>query len=153
MAYWISRRCGRRTPSSSGLRWGRRSSNEKRHGRGGAGFPPARLACPACPDLPCYNYPFESPKGLRVMRRLAVAVPAALLVSAMSVFAQAPAAPPAGQQPAQPKPTAPAQPAPKPTPTPVPAPPPSPPKPFPQGAKVAFVNLQAVFQLSADGKA
>jgi Skp family chaperone for outer membrane proteins len=87
------------------------------------------------------------------MRRLAVAVPAALLVSAMSVFAQAPTAPPAGQAPAQPKPTAPAQPATKPAPAPTPAPPPAPPKPFPQGAKVAFVNLQAVFQLSADGKA
>ena len=84
------------------------------------------------------------------MRRLAVAVPAALLLTALPVFAQAPAAPPAGQQP---KPTAPAQPAQKPTPAPVPATPPAPPKPFPQGAKVAFVNLQAVFQLSADGKA
>jgi Skp family chaperone for outer membrane proteins len=85
------------------------------------------------------------------MRRLAVAVPAALLLSGLSVFAQAPAAPPAGQQP---KPTAPAQPAPKPAaPAPTPTPPPAPPKPFPQGAKVAFVNLQAVFQLSADGKA
>lgn len=90
------------------------------------------------------------------MRRLAVAVPAALLVSALTAFAQPPAAPPAGQAPAQPKPTAPAQPAPKPAPAPAtaqPQPPPSPPKPFPQGAKVAFVNLQAVFQLSGDGKA
>lgn len=88
------------------------------------------------------------------MRRLAVAVPAALLLSALTAFAQAPAAPPAGQAPAQPKPIAPAQPAPKPAPaTTQPQPPPSPPKPFPQGAKVAFVNLQAVFQLSADGKA
>jgi len=89
------------------------------------------------------------------MRRLAVAVPAALLLSALTAFAQAPAAPPAGQAPAQPKPTAPAQPAPKPAPAPAttPQPPPSPPKPFPQGAKVAFVNLQAVFQLSGDGKA
>jgi Skp family chaperone for outer membrane proteins len=89
------------------------------------------------------------------MRRIAVAVPAALLVSALTAFAQAPAAPPAGQAPAQPKPIAPAQPAPKPAPAPAttPQPPPSPPKPFPQGAKVAFVNLQAVFQLSGDGKA
>jgi Skp family chaperone for outer membrane proteins len=79
-------------------------------------------------------------------------MPLALLVSAMTAFAQAPAAPLAGQAPAQPKPIAPAQPAPKPV-TPAPTPPPSPPKPFPQGAKVAFVNLQAVFQLSADGKA
>jgi Skp family chaperone for outer membrane proteins len=89
------------------------------------------------------------------MRRLAVAVPAALLVSALTAFAQAPAVPPVGQAPAQPKPIAPAQPAPKPGPAPAtaPQPPPSPPKPFPQGAKVAFVNLQAVFQLSGDGKA
>jgi Skp family chaperone for outer membrane proteins len=80
-------------------------------------------------------------------------MPVALLFSAMTAFAQAPGAPPAGQAPGQPKPTAPAQPAPKPAPAPAPVTPPSPPKPFPQGAKVAFVNLQAVFQLSADGKA
>jgi Skp family chaperone for outer membrane proteins len=86
------------------------------------------------------------------MRRLAVAVPAVLLVTAMTAFAQAPAAPPAGQAPAQPKPTAPAQPKPAPAPA-ATQPPPAPPKPFPQGAKVAFVNLQAIFQLSADGKA
>jgi Skp family chaperone for outer membrane proteins len=34
-----------------------------------------------------------------------------------------------------------------------PAPAAQPPAPFPQGAKVAFVNLQAIAQLSADGKA
>jgi Skp family chaperone for outer membrane proteins len=33
------------------------------------------------------------------------------------------------------------------------APAPQPPAPFPAGAKVAFVNLQAIAQLSADGKA
>jgi Skp family chaperone for outer membrane proteins len=89
------------------------------------------------------------------MRRLAVAVPVALLLSVVPAFAVAQAAPPAGQAPGQPKPapTAPAQPAPKPVQPPIAAQPPSPPKPFPQGAKVAFVNLQAVFQLSADGKA
>jgi Skp family chaperone for outer membrane proteins len=88
------------------------------------------------------------------MRRLALAVPVALLMGVMPAFALTQAAPPAGQAPAQPKPTPAAPPA-QPTakPTPAPAPPPSPPKPFPQGAKVAFVNLQAVFQLSADGKA
>jgi outer membrane protein len=95
------------------------------------------------------------------MTRLAVAVPVALLLGVMPAFASTQAAP-AGQAQAQPKPTptapgqpkptptAPAQPAPKPVPA--PAQPPSPPKPFPQGAKMAFVNLQAVFQLSADGK-
>src|SRR6187549_2235801 len=79
------------------------------------------------------------------MRRLAVAVPVALLLSVMPALAMAQAPPPAGQ--------APAQPAPKPVQPPIAAQPPSPPKPFPQGAKMAFVNLQAVFQLSADGKA
>jgi len=89
------------------------------------------------------------------MRRLAVAVPVALLLSVMPALAMAQAPPPAGQAPGQPKPapTAPAQPAPKPVQPPIAAQPPSPPKPFPQGAKMAFVNLQAVFQLSADGKA
>jgi outer membrane protein len=100
------------------------------------------------------------------MTRLAVAVPVALLLGVVPAFASTQAAPPAGQAPAQAKPAppagqAPAQPKPTPTapplqPAPRPAPaaqPPSPPKPFPQGAKMAFVNLQAVFQLSADGKA
>jgi Skp family chaperone for outer membrane proteins len=101
------------------------------------------------------------------MRRLAVAVPVALLLSVMPALAMAQAAAPAGQAPGLPKPaptapaqpgqkpapTAPAQPAPKPVQPPIAAQPPSPPKPFPQGAKMAFVNLQAVFQLSADGKA
>ena len=91
------------------------------------------------------------------MTRPAVAVTVALFLGVMPAFASTQAAPPAGQAPAQPKPTptAPAQPPPKPAPAPAPAAaqPPSPPKPFPQGAKVAFVNLQAVFQLSGDGKA
>ena len=89
------------------------------------------------------------------MRRLAVAVPVALILCVMPALAMAQSAPPAGQAPGQlkPAPTAPAQPAPKPVQPPIAAQPPSPPKPFPQGAKVAFVNLQAVFQLSADGKA
>jgi Skp family chaperone for outer membrane proteins len=60
---------------------------------------------------------------------------------------QKPAAPPSApqqpppQQPAQAPPAAPAAPA------------PVPPAPFPQGAKVAYVNLQAVAQLSVEGKA
>jgi len=92
------------------------------------------------------------------MTRLAVAVPVALLLGVMPALASTQAAP-AGQAPGQPKPIAPAQPKPtpiapaQPAPKPVATQPPSPPKPFPQGAKMAFVNLQAVFQLSADGKA
>lgn len=96
------------------------------------------------------------------MRGFAIAAAAALVVSASPAFAQAqagqapatrPAAPapttPAPARPAQPAQTAPAQP----TPAPAPAPAAQPPAPFPQGAKVGFVNLQAIAQLSADGKA
>ena len=78
------------------------------------------------------------------MRGFAIAVSAAFVVIASPVFAQAQAAPaaprPAAAAPAQ---AAPAQPAPA----------AQPPAPFPQGAKVGFVNLQAIAQLSADGKA
>ena len=96
------------------------------------------------------------------MRGFAIAAAAALVVSASPAFAQAqagqapatrPAAPapttPAPARPAQPAQTAPAQT----TPAPAPAPAAQPPAPFPQGAKVGFVNLQAIAQLSADGKA
>jgi len=94
------------------------------------------------------------------MKGFAIAVAAAFVMSASPVFAQAqagqapatrpaaPAQPPATARPAQP---APAQPAPgqaAPTP-PVPVPQAVP---FPAGAKVGFVNLQAIAQLSADGK-
>lgn len=73
------------------------------------------------------------------MRGFDIVAAVAFVVSASPVFAQAPAA---GQAPARPaQPAAPAAQA-----------APAPPVPFPQGAKVAFVNLQAVAQLSADGK-
>jgi Skp family chaperone for outer membrane proteins len=75
------------------------------------------------------------------------------LVLALSVppaFAQAPAPTqqPPSQQPAQPAPTqpAPTQPAPAQPAT------PQPPAPFPQGAKVAYVNLPLVAQNSSQGK-
>lgn len=75
------------------------------------------------------------------MRGFAIVAAVAFVVSASPVFAQAPAA---GQAPARPaQPAAPAAQA---------APAPAPPVPFPQGAKLGFVNLQAVAQLSADGK-
>jgi outer membrane protein len=61
------------------------------------------------------------------------------------------AAPPAGQKPTAPA-TPPATVAPKPA-QPPPAPTLAPPAPFPEGAKVAYVNLQAIAQLSNDGKA
>jgi outer membrane protein len=85
------------------------------------------------------------------MRAVAIAAALALVSSAAPVFAQAA---PAGQTPARPAPTAPRPaPAQQPAQPAQPAPPPQPPAPFPQGAKTAFVNLQAIAQLSADGKA
>lgn len=81
------------------------------------------------------------------MKGFAIAVAAALVVSASPVFAQAAAGQAPAARPAQPAPAAPAQAAP------AQAPVPPPPVPFPQGAKVGFVNLQAIAQLSAEGKA
>jgi Skp family chaperone for outer membrane proteins len=85
------------------------------------------------------------------MKGFAIAAAAAVLMSASPVFAQAPA----GQAPARPAAPAPAAARPaQPTPQPAaPTPAPQPPAPFPQGAKVGFVNLQAIAQLSSDGKA
>ena len=82
----------------------------------------------------------------------------ALALSASSAFAQAQ---PAGQAPARPAPTAPAQTPPRPaTPPAAPAPAQAAPAqplpqqaPFPAGAKTGFVNLQAIAQLTAEGKA
>ena len=57
---------------------------------------------------------------------------------------QPPAQPPAGQPPAKPTPA---------QPTPAPAATPQPPRPFPEGAKIAYVDLQRIAQSSAEGKA
>jgi outer membrane protein len=83
----------------------------------------------------------------------------ALVLSATSAFAQATGQQPAGQAPARPaqpaqstpRPAAPSQTTPAPvTPPPITLPPPAP---FPAGAKAGFVNLQAIAQLTAEGKA
>jgi len=86
------------------------------------------------------------------MRRIAIAAALTLGFSATPLLAQAPAQPtprpaaPASQTPPPARPAAP--------PTAAPAAPTLPaPVPFPQGAKVGFVNLQAIAQLTADGKA
>lgn len=76
---------------------------------------------------------------------------AAMLLSSTSAFAQATAPAPA-PRPAAPAPQPPATPAPAQAPAPAAASLPAP-LPFPTGAKVAFVNLQAIAQLTADGKA
>ena len=101
------------------------------------------------------------------MRGSALVASLAAVLSVAPVFAQAPAgqpAPPATPPPATAKPAPPtpapgtARPAPAPAgqpaaPPAVPAVAPQPPAPFPQGAKMGFVNLQMVAQLSNDGKA
>lgn len=82
------------------------------------------------------------------MRGLLAAALLALVASAAPAFAQTPA--PAAGTPA-PAQTPPAQ-----TPaaqTPAAQTPPAPPPVFPEGAKIAYVNLAGIFQLSADGKA
>ena len=81
----------------------------------------------------------------------------ALVLSASSAFAQAAGQAPA--RPAQPAPAQPAQTAPRPATPPVapaqaaPAQPLPQQAPFPAGAKAGFVNLQAIAQLTAEGKA
>jgi outer membrane protein len=78
------------------------------------------------------------------MKGFAAAVALSILLSAAPTFAQTP---PAGQQPA-PKPATPTAPAPPPAQT---APAPAP-KPFPEGAKVAYINIQRIANESAEGK-
>src|SRR5262252_2170051 len=79
------------------------------------------------------------------MKVVVIAAPLALALSAAPVLAQT------ATRPAQPAPTQ-AKPA-TPTPAPAaPAPPASPPAPFPAGAKIAYVNLQQIANLSAEGK-
>lgn len=80
------------------------------------------------------------------MRGFAIAAVATCVVSLTPALAFAQAQAPAAPAPAAPRPAQPAQAAPAPVPA------PQPPAPFPQGAKVGFVNLQAIAQLSADGK-
>jgi Skp family chaperone for outer membrane proteins len=74
------------------------------------------------------------------MKGSAVAATLAVVLSAAPAFAQA-----AGQ-------ARPAAPAPAPPAAAQPAPAPAPPPPFPAGAKIAFVNLQQVANLSGEGK-
>jgi len=83
------------------------------------------------------------------MKVVVIAASLALALSAAPAFAQA-----SGQaRPAQPRPAAPAPATPAPAPAQAaPATPPPPPAPFPPGAKIAFVNLQQIANLSAEGK-
>jgi outer membrane protein len=86
------------------------------------------------------------------MRRLAVAAVLGLVLGAAPTFVLAQAKPGATQQ--KPPATAPA-PAQRPPAAQPPAPqtPPQPPKPFLEGAKIAFINIQAIASQSSEGKA
>jgi outer membrane protein len=76
------------------------------------------------------------------MRALVIAAALVHVLGGAPAFAQAPTQPPAPTPPAAP-----------PAPTPPAAPAPQPPRPFPQGAKVAFINIQRIANDSAEGKA
>jgi outer membrane protein len=81
---------------------------------------------------------------MRVLLGVAVL---SLMLAAAPTFAQTPAPPqpaPAGQQPA-PKPTTPAQPPPAPLAT-------QAPRPFPEGSKLAYINIQRIANESGEGK-
>ena len=86
------------------------------------------------------------------MRGLVFIVSLGTALAAAPAFAQAAAGQAKPPAPVAPKPVAPA-PAPTAPAVQQPAPPPTPPAPFPTGAKVAYVNLQVIAQLSNDGKA
>ena len=102
------------------------------------------------------------------MKVLMTTMMAAVMTMALAVtpaFAQAtpPATPPAQPPATQPPPTQPPATQPPPTakppatqlpaPAQPPAPQPQPPKPFPEGAKIAYVDLQVIAQNSVEGKA
>jgi outer membrane protein len=79
---------------------------------------------------------------MRVLKSSILALALTVTLSA-SAFAQPPAAGTRPQTPATPPATAPAQPAPKPA---------TPPAPFPQDAKIAFIDINAIAANSAAGK-
>ena len=83
---------------------------------------------------------------MKLLKRMLVMTAMGVLLPATQGYAQAPAAPATGQKP-------PATPPAAVTPAPPPAPAPKPPAPFPEGAKFAFIDIQAVASNSAEGKA
>jgi outer membrane protein len=85
------------------------------------------------------------------MRRFTVAVVLSLALGAVPTIAMAQAKPPTPPPPATQKPTTPPPAAAQPPA--MPAQPPAPPRPFPEGAKVAFINIPRIAAESAEGKA
>ncbi len=87
------------------------------------------------------------------MRRFTVAVVLSLALGAIPTIVLAQAKPPATPAPATQKPPTPPPAAQPPAAAPPPAAPAAPPKPFPEGSKVAFVNIPRIATESAEGKA
>jgi outer membrane protein len=86
---------------------------------------------------------------MKLLKMMLVIPAMSVLLAAMPGYAQAPATPPAaGQAPTTKPPATPPATAAQP-----PAPAPKPPAPFPEGAKFAFIDIQAVASNSAEGKA
>src|SRR3954470_22983565 len=93
----------------------------------------------------------QAPRAIKLKLTSSLLGAALLALTAGTALAQTPAAPAPGTQ----KPTAPAPATPPAAPA-AQAPPPSPatpPKPFPEGAKIAYVNVQAIASNSVEGKA
>ena len=87
---------------------------------------------------------------MRPLKTVMVAAALGIVLGAGPAFAQTqPPTKPAAPAPQTPATQAPAPPAAQ---TP-PAPAPAPPKPFPEGAKIAYINVQAIASNSAEGKA
>jgi outer membrane protein len=86
---------------------------------------------------------------MKAVKKLMVVAALGFVLAAGPVFAQTP---PAGQTPPQ-NPPAQTPPAQTPPAAQQPAAQPQPPRPFPEGAKVAWVNIQAIASNSAEGKA
>ena len=93
----------------------------------------------------------QAPRAIKLKLTSSLLGAALLALCAGTALAQTPATPAPGTQ----KPAAPAPATPPPTPpaAQTPAPATTPPKPFPEGAKIAYVNVQAIASNSVEGKA
>jgi outer membrane protein len=93
----------------------------------------------------------QAPRAIKLKLTSSLLGAALLALTAGTALAQTPAAPAPGTQ----KPTAPAPATPPAAPAAQapPASPATPPKPFPEGAKIAYVNVQAIASNSVEGKA
>jgi len=93
----------------------------------------------------------QAPRAIKLKLTSSLLGAALLALSAGTALAQTPATPaPGTQKPAAPAPATPPATAPA---APTPAPAATPPKPFPEGAKIAYVNVQAIASNSVEGKA